>query len=200
MLGLRPNFSKKSPTGPSERTPKPEYIIARSQLTERGPLGFGPIQLLMDLSPCMNLLVWVKWLATPSCSTLPKTNMAPENRPSQKEIHLPTIHFQGRTVSFNYGISWVQTPNTASQWILKFLPTSFCRNNYCHFPTGFTRVKRQAAKYIIYTQGVTQYVITKSNTSCKYVIDVLGQTCPKKSSTIVLIIVMMMIVIIIIIS
>ena len=29
-------------------TPKPECLIARSQLTERGPLGFGPIQLLMD--------------------------------------------------------------------------------------------------------------------------------------------------------
>ena len=32
-------LSKKSPTGPSERTPeKPEYLIAQSQLTERGPL------------------------------------------------------------------------------------------------------------------------------------------------------------------
>ena len=31
------------------RTPKkPEYLIARSQLTERGPLGFGPIQFVMD--------------------------------------------------------------------------------------------------------------------------------------------------------
>ena len=32
--------SKKSPTvGPTERTPnKPEYLIARSQLTKRGPL------------------------------------------------------------------------------------------------------------------------------------------------------------------
>ena len=28
--------SKKSPAGPTERTPKPEYLIARSQLTERG--------------------------------------------------------------------------------------------------------------------------------------------------------------------
>ena len=27
-------------------------------------------------------------------STLPKTNIAPENRPSQKESSLPTIHFQ----------------------------------------------------------------------------------------------------------
>ena len=29
--------SKKSPTGPTERTPKPEYLIVL-QLTERGPL------------------------------------------------------------------------------------------------------------------------------------------------------------------
>ena len=41
-------LSKKSPTGPTERTPKPEYLIARLQLTEQGPLGFGPIQVLMD--------------------------------------------------------------------------------------------------------------------------------------------------------
>ena len=42
-------FSKKSdPTGVTERTPQPENLIARSQLTERGPLGFGPIQFLMD--------------------------------------------------------------------------------------------------------------------------------------------------------
>ena len=27
---------------------KPEYLIARSQLTEQGPLGFGPIQFLME--------------------------------------------------------------------------------------------------------------------------------------------------------
>ena len=27
--------------------------------------------------------------------TLPETNIAPENRSSQKESHLPTIHFQG---------------------------------------------------------------------------------------------------------
>ncbi len=36
--------------------------------------------------------------------TLPETNMfAPENRPSQKEISIPTIHFQVRTVSFREG-------------------------------------------------------------------------------------------------
>ena len=36
-------------------------------------------------------------------NTLPETNIAPENRPSQKELHLPTIHFQVRTVSFREG-------------------------------------------------------------------------------------------------
>ena len=35
--------------------------------------------------------------------TLPKTNIAPENRPSQKETSISTIHFQGRTVSFREG-------------------------------------------------------------------------------------------------
>ena len=28
-------------------------------------------------------------------TTRPETNMTPENRPSQKEANLPTIHFQG---------------------------------------------------------------------------------------------------------
>ena len=37
-------------------------------------------------------------------STRPKTNIAPENRPSQKKSSLPTIHFQVRTVSFREGI------------------------------------------------------------------------------------------------
>ena len=38
--------------------------------------------------------------------TLPETetNIAPENRPSQKEFHLPTIDFQGQFVGFRKGI------------------------------------------------------------------------------------------------
>ena len=32
-----------------------------------------------------------------------KTNTSPENNPSQKEIHLPTIHFQVQAVSFREG-------------------------------------------------------------------------------------------------
>ena len=35
--------------------------------------------------------------------TLPKTNIAPENRLSQKESSIPIIHFEGRTVSFRGG-------------------------------------------------------------------------------------------------
>ena len=36
-------------------------------------------------------------ITLPTCRgyTLPKTSIAPENRPSQKEIHLPTTIFQG---------------------------------------------------------------------------------------------------------
>ena len=33
----------------------------------------------------------------------PKTNIAPENRPSQRETCIPTINFQLRTVSFREG-------------------------------------------------------------------------------------------------
>ena len=36
-------------------------------------------------------------------STLPETNIAPENRPSQKETSLPTIHFQERKCEFQGG-------------------------------------------------------------------------------------------------
>ena len=36
--------------------------------------------------------------------TLPETNIAPENRVSQKEGSIPTIRFQGLTVSFGEGI------------------------------------------------------------------------------------------------
>ncbi len=53
-------YSKKSATAPTERTlKKPEYLIARSQLTERGPLGFGPIQFLMELWWIMCFMIWV---------------------------------------------------------------------------------------------------------------------------------------------
>ena len=53
MENIDIQHSKKSPTGPTERTFKPEYLIARLQLTDRGPLGFGPIQFLIP-----NILFW----------------------------------------------------------------------------------------------------------------------------------------------
>ena len=45
---VKPRYSKKSPTGPTERTPKPEYLIVLATYLG-GPLGFGPIQFLMEL-------------------------------------------------------------------------------------------------------------------------------------------------------
>ena len=35
------------------------------------------------------------WTRNGNFITLPKNNISPENRPSQKESSLPTIHFQG---------------------------------------------------------------------------------------------------------
>ena len=43
--------------------------------------------------------------------TLPKTNIAPENRPSEKETTIPTIHFQVLlTVSFREGSPCLRMP------------------------------------------------------------------------------------------
>ena len=53
--------------------------------------------------------------------TLPETNIAPENSFSQKESHLPTIHFQGRTVSFREGINRM---SGCAVWI-----HAFCADN-----------------------------------------------------------------------
>ena len=56
-------------------------------------------------------------------TTLPETNIAPENRPSQKETSIPTIHFQVRTVSFRecnqlrtFKIMFGQQKNSEGQW------------------------------------------------------------------------------------
>ena len=49
------------------------------------------------------LLIYVNIKSSVQFTTLPQTNMAPENRVAQKEIHLPTIHFQVRAVSFREG-------------------------------------------------------------------------------------------------
>jgi len=60
-----------------------------------------------------------------SLYTLPETNIAPENRPSQKETSIPTIHFQVQTVSFREGNSVTQ--------ISLLHPASMCKNS--HLPT-----------------------------------------------------------------
>ena len=40
------------------------------------------------------------------------TANAPKNRPSQKEIHLPTIDFAGAILSFREGIIWMHPCST----------------------------------------------------------------------------------------
>ena len=39
-------------------------------------------------------------------TTLPETNMSPENRPLEKEIPIGNHHFKGQTVSFREGRCW----------------------------------------------------------------------------------------------
>ena len=43
--------------------------------------------------------------------TLPETNIAPENRPSQKETSIPTIIFQVQTFGFRLGNIWSKQLN-----------------------------------------------------------------------------------------
>ena len=73
--------SKKSPTGPTERTPKPEYLIAL-QLTERGPLvRFDSIFDGMYVAGGFNHFYFYPYMVEMIRFTLPETNsrFAPEN-------------------------------------------------------------------------------------------------------------------------
>ncbi len=61
------------------------------------------------------------WLTHPMShflDTLPETNIAPENRPLEKEIPIGNHHFQGRTVCFREGSfltpHWVTLMGNAS--------------------------------------------------------------------------------------
>ena len=70
--------------------------------------------------------------------TLPETNIAPENRPSQKEISIPSIHFQvfPLTVSFREG----KASNFGSGLCVGW--TIFCRD----LPTIWSRATTQGGK------------------------------------------------------
>ena len=46
----------------------------------------------------------------------PETNIAPENRPLEKEIPIGNHHFQGRTVTFREGILIYQPQNHGAMW------------------------------------------------------------------------------------
>ena len=65
------------------------------------------------LSNSFNLHSLCTHFPQPPISTPPETNIAPENRPSQKEIHLPTSDFQGRAVSFREGNEQLKKQNAS---------------------------------------------------------------------------------------
>ena len=54
--------------------------------------GIEPLAMFWQKSDVLEL-VWPTLKRRDLC-TLPKTNIAPEHRPSQKETSIPTIHFQ----------------------------------------------------------------------------------------------------------
>ena len=59
-------------------------------------------------------------------TTLPETNIAPENRPSQMETSIPTIHFQVGTVSFRES-SYKGAEQPCEMVCQNFLPTTGCQ-------------------------------------------------------------------------
>ena len=61
--------------------------------------------------------------------TLPKTNIAAENRSSQKETSLPTIHFQVLLL-FVSG----RVPNRNPDWWITATPLKYIRIGYMNFP------------------------------------------------------------------
>ena len=64
------------------------------------PMGRFVVVWVFPWSCCKNLY---KCPNKGVAGTLKLTAKAPENWPSQKETNIPTIHFQGRTVSFREG-------------------------------------------------------------------------------------------------
>ena len=93
-----------------------DYPIIYRVLTIPGGAGFQPSTVSFVVPPqqkkqvgdaknhATRLPVWL--LLYLNRNTHQKTNIVTENRSSQKEFHLPTIHFQGQFVSFreaNFG-------------------------------------------------------------------------------------------------
>ena len=62
----------------------------------------------MNICPC-GVTIWVVLIVrslNEQGNTLPETNIAPENRVSQKACSFPTTIFQGRAVSFREGTNF----------------------------------------------------------------------------------------------
>ncbi len=60
---------------------------------------------------------------------LPKTNIAPEHRPSPKEISIPTIRFQVQTVGFREGTFILYKDMGVEPKIMGFPPKSFIKKS-----------------------------------------------------------------------
>ena len=123
--------------------------------------------------------------------TLPETNIAPENRVSQKETSIPTIHSQGRYVSFREGkSSFIQFRSLSVISIPWFMATSThscqdkinyniihncwenqlwheCHHNSSHQETGY------------FTQQVSHLKNGAKTTTRKACFDL----CPQESAT-----------------
>ena len=69
---------------------QPSLVEPGQSTTQIGSQGFFEIILREE----QHEIIW---------HTFPETNIAPENRPAQKETSIPTIHFQVRAVSFREG-------------------------------------------------------------------------------------------------
>ena len=68
-------------------------------------------------------------------NTIPETNIAPENRPSQEETSIATIHFQGQAVSFREGSHvWISSVFLCLVVVEReFYLTFFVLDNFQHW-------------------------------------------------------------------
>lgn len=108
-----PSIDKKQDAHPFRRQPSPEK---NEHITDEFIVEFNHPKLQILFSTGNEEIL----------HSLKLTTKNPENRPSQKDIHFPTIHFLEQTVSFREGIYTPVHENDLSHskdalWVLKLL-------------------------------------------------------------------------------
>ena len=74
IWGMFQEISNERPHGP--RTPKkPEYLLGGSQLTKWGPLGFGPVQFLMESNDQNNHIISLTFYGYSTSNSICVTSM-----------------------------------------------------------------------------------------------------------------------------